>query len=102
MAWKFPTRKNYENWLASQKAEPASSNEETASNTNTNVSSTSIESNGPVFLNKPKTNRCVAGFGGKKYKKVNGKWVSCGGRRKTVGRGRRKTVRRRRGSTRRR
>jgi hypothetical protein len=78
MAWKFPTRKNYENWLASQKANSSNAN------TNSNVSntmSTSSDPSGPVFLNKPKTNKCIAGFGGKKYKKVNGKWVSCGGKR---------------------
>lgn len=106
MAWKFPTRKNYENWLASQKGEPVSSNENTGSNTNTNVSSTSMDSDGSVRIpNQSRHNKCISGFGGKKYKKVNGKWVACGGKRNTVRSKRRGSKRRgskRNGSTRRR
>lgn len=82
MAWKFPTRKNYEAWLASQKD---STGEVSEQNTIQTVSSNTRSISGPEDEPSPAPNKasCTAGFGGKKYKRVNGKWVTCGGRRKT-------------------
>jgi hypothetical protein len=84
MSWKFPTRKNYEAWLASQRHSSGEVSERntlqtTASNTSSVSVSGSEEASSPV----PNKTTCTSGFGDKKYKKVNGKWQTCGGRRKT-------------------